>query len=103
MMEKSEVKDAVDKSRLSIGVCFDFLIGPSDCVYYDDVPLWRTVAPLEDLDIYLYDPTPYRNRGEDSEPYSLVCVDPFGDIYTYGSWSTLEEAKDWLANPIPLY
>ena len=97
----ARVKDAVDQEKLSVQIRED-LFGEAACVCYGDVPLWRTVAGLNDLDIFLYDPTEYREMGEE-EPYSLFCVDSFGDVYTYGMWDTLEDALAWLEEPKQLY
>jgi|LFRM01.1.fsa_nt_gb hypothetical protein len=92
------VKNAVKREHLSIRS-----FGGSVVIFYKDIPLWRTAVPLQDLDIFLYDPSFYRERGETEEPYSLFCVDKYDDIYTYGTWPTLEEAMAWLENPVDLY
>lgn len=89
------IEDAVKKEDLSIRPYMG-----QDVIFYKDVPLWSTVAPLEVLDIFLYNPTEIREEdGDDFEPYSLFCVDQFGDIYTWGMWQTEKEARAWLENP----
>ena len=97
MSKIDRVEGAIDKSRLSIKI-----FNGTPCIFYDNVPLWRTAAPLEDLDIFLYDPAKYRAQGEE-ESYSIFCRDSYEDIYTYGMWDTLEEVKEWLENPKPIY
>lgn len=67
------------------------------CICYKDVPLWRTMLPIEEIDIFLAPP------GDDNEPYVLICLDVFGDAYTYGCWRTLEQARAWLSVPKALY
>lgn len=97
-MNIKRVKDAVDKNRLSVKPMkqtFD----TSLVVFYDHVPLWRTLVDLDQLDIYLYDPTEMREEGEEYEPYTLFCVDQYEDIYTFGRWETKEEALAWLKKP----
>ena len=97
------VEGAVDPRRLSIrtapthGRKASCAWGVSPCIFYDNVPLWRTGAPLSAVDVFLYDP-----QGRD-EPYTLFCVDCYNDVYTYGQWRTLDEALAWLTNPKMLY
>lgn len=94
----NKVEGVLDRSRFGI-----YPFGNALCIFYDNVPLWRTAAPLKDLEIILYDPTKYREQGEEDECYSLFCIDKYDDIYTYGMWKTLEEAKAWLDKPVRLY
>lgn len=94
MTDIPKVEGVLEQSRFSIQICEG-----APCIHYGDVPLWRTTVELDELDIFLYDPRPIREDGEESEPFSLFCVDGYGDIYTFGMWDTLEEAKVWLANP----
>lgn len=65
-------------------------------IYYGKQPLWRTACGLDELDIFIYDPTEVREQGEEYESYSLFCVDSYGDIYTYGMWETLDKVKEFL-------
>jgi len=91
-VEIKRVEGAVDIERLGI----DFVNG-APTIHYDDVPLWYTSVPIEQVDIFLYD------GSQHEEPYSLFCRDGYGDIYTYGMWETKEEALAWLENPERLY
>ena len=93
MHEIAKVQNAVDQSRFSVRP-----FEGSPCIHYDDLPLWRTAVGLDQLEIFLYDPKPLKDEG-----YSLFCRDSFGDIYTYGMWETLEDAKAWLDKPTRLY
>lgn len=93
----------VDPQHLSIQEVSDGLFAgiishPAIC--YKDVPLWRTMIPLEAIRILV--PIPFEEE-DYKEPYMLVCQDVFGDLYTYGNWDTLEDMKRWLENPVALY
>ena len=70
------------------------MTGFGACICYMDIPLWRTSVGLEQVEIELH---------YDGESYSLICKDQFGDMFTYGEWSTMEEAQAWLDNPVALY
>lgn len=91
-----EVENAINPEFLSVRV-----YKGSPAIFYKDVPLWRTSIPLEAFHIFLYDAS--KAELEDmpgyKEPYILMCVDFFQDVYTYGCWNTLEEAQEWLKNP----
>lgn len=92
-VEIKRVENAVDYERLSVQVD---AVGRG-IIHYDDVPLWYTAVPVEQLDVFLYD------GSQHEEPYSLFCRDGYGDIYTYGMWETKEEALAWLENPYSLH
>lgn len=71
-------------------------------IYYGEVPLWRTLYPLEAIDVFIPQPC-QDSEGEDTEPYMLCCRDKFGDIFCYGQWDTLEDMVSWLKTPKALY
>ena len=70
-------------------------------VVYKDVILWATAYDnLEGCEIYL-------DQTDDE-----ICICGKTPVYfspgsydfsTYGMWYSLDEAKQWLENPIPLY
>lgn len=93
--EVTKIEGVLDQNRLSIR--YD---DESDAFFicYDHIPLWRTVEPLSEAEIFLYDPKPLKDVA-----YTLMCRDSFDDLYTYGYWQTLREAKRWLAQPKRLY
>ncbi len=94
----------IDQTRLSIRTMISSIDNyPTTFVCYDHVPLWSTIVELEDLDIFLYDPTKLRDQGHEEEPYHLACRDNHGDLFVYGRWMTLKEAQDWLDSPRLLY
>lgn len=94
-----KVEGAVDPSKLSVQV-----YQQTPCICYQDIPIWRTALPLRSIDVFLYDPTITREEDDSpGEPYTLMCVDDFQDVYTFGCWNTLEEAQEWLNNPKSLY
>jgi len=69
-------------------------------ICYKGIPLWRTLdSNLDKYKFYLYDPREYAVE----DPFVLVCVDGYGDLFTYGNWQTLKEALEWLEDPKPLY
>ena len=93
----------IDVSELTIQP-IQTLFGLRLCICYKDVPLWNSSeTTLEGVAVFLYVPTD-TEREEDNETCTLFCVDAnFEDIYTYGMWSTREQAEQWLANPTKLY
>ena len=91
-----EVEGVIDLEKFNVSR-IRTLMGVETCICYGEVPLWRTIIPLESVDIFLAPPE------EAEESYTLICLDCWGDAYTYGCWKTLEAAKEWLANPQALY
>lgn len=69
----------------------------SPCVTYKGVPLWRTGAALGMLEIFVSD------KDTDGSPYMLMCKDTYDDYYTYGSWDTQEDVRNWLQEPKAIY
>lgn len=93
-----------DKSKFSL-TAFD----GSPCIFYGNVPIWRSQYPLEAIDFFIPEPEEYEEEYAldeyrvVKEPYTLMCIDSWTDLYTYGNWETLEELKAWLKNPKSLY
>lgn len=76
-------------------------------VTYKGVALWMTIYPddpkdIEGNTIQLVD-------GDEDEPLTILGKTPVEgfegsyDYSTYGDWDTLEEALEWLENPVALY
>ena len=95
-MDMPKVAGAVKQEDFQIGLYRDSF-GESFFIFYKDVPLWRTGVPLHELEIFLYD------GSKAGETFTLMCKDCFDDYFAYGMWSTLEEAMQWLENPVQLY
>ena len=89
-----------DKSKFTMRV-----FNNSACFFYGDIPIWRSCYPIEAVDFFIPEPGEYEiDEGEmEKEPYTLMCIDSWTDLYTYGNWETLEELKAWLKNPKSLY
>ncbi|MGD9552336.1 MAG: hypothetical protein AB7V60_04420 [Candidatus Caldatribacteriota bacterium] len=101
-MEVPKVKDAIKRENIEVKRFSDGKGRTFMAICYKGVPLWRTIEDINKQKVFLYDPSKYRAMGE-YEPYTLMYIDSYGDIYTYGQWNTLEEALHWLENPYPLY
>lgn len=106
-----EIPDlTIDLKDMSVGVWTEeidshFLGYSQYYIEYKGIPLWRTILPLEKIRIVLPEPSIIDEEDPNSgkEPYTIICIDRFGDFYTYGYWKTLEELKAWLKSPKSLY
>lgn len=78
------------------------LVNGRPCIVYKElVPMWNTIDI--DLDNYEFYISVYKDEDEGYSEITIICKDGLGDLFAYGMFESVDECKEWLENPYPLY